>query len=583
MTRETAGRQTRDVAGTVRYERHMPLALPPDPTFPDDGGAERAVWDALREQLPDDVVLFHGLHVQEDEQEYEIDVLVAWPGVGLAAIEVKGGHVDRVDGTWFQGNGPRRHRIDPVRQVQGARHALQALLRRRDLWAAEARTAHLVAFPHRYVPRDWETVDLPRDMLVDRGDLERSGGVAARVKRAVERHGQGHAGLAADDVPALVDSLAGGFPSQAEHLSLALEHETRLEQMTRDQARVLDALSEVRRMRVVGGAGAGKTWLALEQARRRARAGERVALLCYSRGLGRYLERVTQTWPARDRPAYVGLFHDLPLSWGAERGADDDPDYWERHLPTELGRLAGERPSTDLFDAVVVDEAQDFGDLWWPSLLRCLRDPDDGGLYVFLDDAQRVFPRGVDVPLQLVPVTLRENLRSTKQIAQVFGALSPDTLTPRGMNGPRVRIVDVPAAAAVGAADDAVEALLDEGWNPGQVALLATGRRHPAQVNEVSVGGYAAYWDAFFAEEDVFFGHVLGFKGLERPAVVLSVNGVRDEARAREMLYTGLSRARSLLVVVGDRSWIEGVGGEAVRRRLTEAEAWAPVGSGADA
>ncbi|TWH30065.1 uncharacterized protein (DUF2236 family) [Isoptericola variabilis J7] len=147
---------------------------------------------------------------------------------------------------------------------------------------------------------------------------------------------------------------------------------------------------------------------------------------------------------------------------------------------------------------------------------------------------------------------------------------------PRGLDGPPVRIVDVPADDAIDAADDAVEALLEEGWDPGQIALLATGRRHPEQVNVVEHGGHAAYWDAFFAEEDVFYGHVLGFKGLERQVVVLAVNGVRDAGRAREMLYTGLSRARVLLVVVGDRSWIEQVGGEAVRKRLAKAEVWSP-------
>jgi len=75
----------------------------------------------------------------------------------------------------------------------------------------------------------------------------------------------------------------------------------------------------------------------------------------------------------------------------------------------------------------------------------------------------------------------------------------------------------------------------------------------------------------------VFYGHVLGFKGLERPVVVLCVNGVRDVGRAREILYTGLSRASSLLVVVGPRALVEEVGGEAVRRRLTSALAWRPT------
>ena len=52
---------------------------------------------------------------------------------------------------------------------------------------------------------------------------------------------------------------------------------------------------------------------------------------------------------------------------------------------------------------------------------------------------------------------------------------------------------------------------------------------------------------------------------------MLAVNGFRDEERAREMLYVGLSRARDLLVVCGDLRLIGRVGGEAVVRRLTGA------------
>ena len=66
----------------------------------------------------------------------------------------------------------------------------------------------------------------------------------------------------------------------------------------------------------------------------------------------------------------------------------------------------------------------------------------------------------------------------------------------------------------------------------------------------------------------MFYGHVLGFKGLERPVVVLAVNGIRDESRGREYLYVGLSRAQSCLVVCGDLDRIAAVGGEGLRRRL---------------
>ena len=61
---------------------------------------------------------------------------------------------------------------------------------------------------------------------------------------------------------------------------------------------------------------------------------------------------------------------------------------------------------------------------------------------------------------------------------------------------------------------------------------------------------------------------MLGFKGLERPAVVLAVNGFGVDGRGREKLYVGLSRARDRLVVCGDPELIREVGGEAVYLRL---------------
>ena len=66
----------------------------------------------------------------------------------------------------------------------------------------------------------------------------------------------------------------------------------------------------------------------------------------------------------------------------------------------------------------------------------------------------------------------------------------------------------------------------------------------------------------------VFYGHVLGCKGLERPAVVLCVNEGRDHERVREKLYVGMSRATDQLVVVGEPERVREIGGDAVARRL---------------
>jgi len=77
-----------------------------------------------------------------------------------------------------------------------------------------------------------------------------------------------------------------------------------------------------------------------------------------------------------------------------------------------------------------------------------------------------------------------------------------------------------------------------------------------------------AYWRSFWEDDDVFYGHVLGCKGLERRVVVLCVNEHEPRDRAKEKLYVGLSRATDELVVVGDPEVIRRTAGDAVIDRL---------------
>jgi hypothetical protein len=156
-------------------------------------------------------------------------------------------------------------------------------------------------------------------------------------------------------------------------------------------------------------------------------------------------------------------------------------------------------------------------------------------------------------------------LRNTKQIGQTFTDLAPFRMRLRGGDGPDVRFVPCRPEDAIELADEAVDDLLDD-WRPQDVALLTTGSRHPEQKARQD-HGQDHYWESFWDEDQVFYGHVLGFKGLERRVVVLAVNDTRPE-RARERLYVGLSRARDQLVVCGDPDYIREVAGEALLRSL---------------
>ena len=164
---------------------------------------------------------------------------------------------------------------------------------------------------------------------------------------------------------------------------------------------------------------------------------------------------------------------------------------------------------------------------------------------------------------------LDHNLRNTRQIAESFDPLTPMRMRLRGGDGVAVRLVVCSAEDALDHADDEVERALEAGWRPEDVALLTIGHRHPQQVALVE-HGQPHYWESFYDAEQVFYGHVLGFKGLERRVVVLAINESTDHRRdrARERLYVGLSRARDELVVCGDPAWIKEVGGDAVLRRI---------------
>lgn len=208
----------------------MPRCYPCEPEFADDRRAERTVWEALRDQLPDEAALFHSVGLLENDREQELDLLIAWPGVGLAVIEVKGGHVTRDAEGWHQqSRGVRRQIGSPVVQAQDGQHVLTRYLERRAPAAARSRAAHLVALPFTSVPAGWEAPDCPRTLVLDKGDLADAAGT---VKAAIEQHGAGLQPLASID--ALVDALAGAMPGQTSLLSEAEEHEQRVSQMTRE-------------------------------------------------------------------------------------------------------------------------------------------------------------------------------------------------------------------------------------------------------------------------------------------------------------------------------------------------------------
>jgi hypothetical protein len=197
--------------------------------------------------------------------------------------------------------------------------------------------------------------------------------------------------------------LSGRGLPQRDVVARALANEDAADALTEHQGVILDAIRLLNRVEVRGGAGSGKTFLAMEQARRLAQRGQRVALVCYSHGLASYLERISASWPRRQRPAYVGEFHALGVLWGAPEGPDESlrteetGQFWEHDLPLQMADLAAQLEPGHRFDAIVVDEAQDFADAWWDPLLAALKD-DEAGWWSFTPAIVPVTAAGAAAP-----------------------------------------------------------------------------------------------------------------------------------------------------------------------------------------
>jgi hypothetical protein len=533
--------------------------------------AERRVYQALLEQLQPNDLVVAGQRVTDHLKDHEVDFVVAIEGAGIVCLEVKGGEVWHDGHGWRQKRGGRDHSIEPVRQAREACYALRDYIEKDPRWSqGRLRWDHVVVLPNTELPDDFALSDCPRWKVIDRNELPT---MVAKLRDVLVGQELDRPPLTKNGIDQITTALSGRGLPQRDVVARALANEDAADALTEHQGVILDAIRLLNRIEVRGGAGSGKTFLAMEQARRLAQRGQRVALVCYSHGLASYLERITATWPHRQRPGYVGEFHALGVQWGAPQGPDESlrteetVQFWEHDLPRQMAELAMELEPGHRFDSIVVDEAQDFADSWWEPMLIALKDPDEGGLYVFTDEGQRVFNRYGSPPVPLVPLILDHNLRNTRQIASAFQPLVDHPMRFLGGEGPAVSFVACSRDDALSVGDDQIEALLEQGWRPQDLALLTTGGRHPEQT-ERQKEGHTAYWDTFWDADQVFYGHVLGFKGLERRAVVLVVNEASQFDRSRERLYVGLSRARDQLVVCGDPDFIRGVGGPDLARRL---------------
>ena len=548
----------------------MPHLFPAEPVFQDK--SEREMWERLRADLPADACLIANLEISDTQYgPCEADLVVVWPTVGIAVLEVKGGNV-RVDehGNWWQNNQSTARLIQPHDQANRAMYAIGRWIQA-NTSLPSMRIGTMVVLPYSSISHGTHRANQPRETIVDGDEVPF---LSDRIKSYLGNRVSGPQPPTADFALALAQSLYGGVVDRndIQRLSaLVPNRNTQVADLVRAQENLLEHLSLLDRFLVVGAAGTGKTALAMAQVRRLAEAGNRVLLTCYTKLLAQDLRRKTQDWPRQlRRQVVVKNFHDLAAEWHMQVPDEPDRDYYEIHAANMLLEAAQRRSAETKFDAIVVDEAQDFDEMWWQALSATLREPSRGSLFAFGDEDQTVFDRTQSEELAMPRIFLPTNLRNTKPIAESAAGMISRPPRVLDFDGAPVFFVPCPSDEALDRADSVVDHLLDT-WVSGDIALLTTGRRHGEDEMRSDLGE-EAYASSLWERNDVFYATAMKFKGLERPAVVVAVNGFMNE-HPQAVLYVALTRARDVCVICGDPEVIRPLVGEDVFAR------WRPLDS----
>ncbi len=112
------------------------------------------------------------LRLTDHTGDREADAVVVWPGVGVAVVEVKGGHVGYADGHWWLGERRRPRRIDPVRQARECKYQIRDVLRRHPRWSGgDPRMVHHVVLPSTRLPETFAVAECPRGLVSDQDQM----------------------------------------------------------------------------------------------------------------------------------------------------------------------------------------------------------------------------------------------------------------------------------------------------------------------------------------------------------------------------------------------------------------------------
>ncbi|AVI06558.1 MULTISPECIES: nuclease-related domain-containing DEAD/DEAH box helicase [Staphylococcus] len=374
---------------------------------------ERRLYEEFQ-KLSDEYIVFHSLNWKKEKSNSiltgEADFLVFHKKYGFLSIEVKHGGISGRNGIIYQinRNTLRENAIQPMMQADKSKYTIIEILNNLNLDSKDKYyVSSLVWFTG--VNKSNLIGDLPLSYIKDvntyfedhLNNIEKSLLNAYKSNHHIKKEQNSKV------IKQTINAIAPEFSLFQSMNNLINQNNYYFNMMTNEQAYLLDYLEEQTTAVIQGGAGTGKTMLAVEKARRLSVNGEKVLFLCFNSLL---IQSLQQKYKNELSNVYFSNLNSIVSKALNKKANNDDIIQFLRNI---------EDYKIWDYKHIIIDEGQDFLD----ETVLLLKDYSilvDGVFYVFYDKNQLVQRRDNlkwlnDMECRLV---LNKNCRNTKNIAK---------------------------------------------------------------------------------------------------------------------------------------------------------------------
>ena len=249
----------------------------------------------------------------------------------------------------------------------------------------------------------------------------------------------------------------------------------------------------------------------------------------------------------------ISIYKELKITFDGYSEDEEKTD--EEFFTTYIPNKAREVITEPLYDAIIVDEGQDFRENWLELLNKVLKQ--DGRFLFFMDENQDIFEtfKGVPNHRNITKCHLEENCRNTKIIIEKLKETLPNATmipmegTPDGQ--PITNITFSNNEEQINELDRQIKILIEKGIRPNQIIILTNNSEDGSSLKGIkTLGGkkLISTYDREYGRDINCIAQttINVFKGLEADIVfILDTQNINN----KNSFYTQASRAKQLLYI----------------------------------